>query len=252
MNETTVNKTTKQHPETESFVKSEIRFLSGPRSRWQELVFTVKVLADFIKGFRSLHFSGPCVTVFGSARFNETHPYYEITRQLSAAIAQLGFTVMTGGGPGLMEAANKGAREAGGKSVGCNIVLPHEQKPNPYLDRWVNIRYFFVRKTLLIKYSYAFVVMPGGFGTLDEFFEALTLVQTGKIKKFPVIIFDTDFHNHLQAHLLKLKEAGTISPPDLDLYLLTNSVDEAVAYIRENSIKPFGLKYKPQSWLGER
>ena len=157
--------------------KSEIKFLEGPQSRWKEFKFSVEVLFEFIKGFRKLHFVGPCVTIFGSARFKDGHPYYEKTEELAGKIAQLGFTIMTGGGPGIMEAANKGAKEVGGRSVGCNIVLQHEQKPNPYLDKWVNIKFFFVRKTLLIKYSYAFVVMPGGFGTLDEYFEALSLLQ---------------------------------------------------------------------------
>src|SRR5690606_19893038 len=139
--------------------------------------FTLKILFEFIRGFRALHFVGPCVTVFGSARFKEDHPAYEQARQVGAGLAKLGFTVMTGGGPGIMEAANRGAKDVGGRSVGCNIVLPFEQTANPYLDRWVNIRYFFVRKVLLTKYSYGFVVMPGGFGTLDEYFEALTLIQ---------------------------------------------------------------------------
>jgi uncharacterized protein (TIGR00730 family) len=161
--------------------KSEITFLEGPQSRRKDLLFAIRVLIEFIKGFRALHFVGPCVTIFGSARFKDGHPFYEKTEELAAKIAQLGFTIMTGGGPGIMEAANKGAREAGGRSVGCNIVLPHEQHENPYLDKWVDIKYFFVRKTLLIKYSYAFVVMPGGFGTLDEYFEALTLIQTKMI-----------------------------------------------------------------------
>src|SRR4029079_6552852 len=170
--------------------KSEIKFLAGPQSRRKELVFSIKVLLEFIKGFRALHFVGPCVTIFGSARFKDGHPFYEKTEELSGKIAQLGFTIMTGCGPGIMEAANKGAKEVGGRSVGCNIVLPHEQLHNGYLDKWVNIKYFFLRKTLLIKYSYAFVVMPGGFGTLDEFFAAITLIQTRKIQMFPIIIFD--------------------------------------------------------------
>ena len=131
---------------------SEIKFLSGPQSRWQEFTFTIKVFFEFIKGFRALHRAGPCVTIFGSARFKDGHPFYEKTEELSAKIAQLGFTIMTGGGPGIMEAANKGAREVGGRSVGCNIVLKHEQEPNSYLDKWVNIKFFFVRKNLLIKY----------------------------------------------------------------------------------------------------
>lgn len=237
-------------------LKSEIKFLEGPQSRWEEFKFAIKVLLEFIKGFRALHFVGPCVTIFGSARFKDGHPYYEMAEQLSGKIAQLGFTIMTGGGPGIMEAANKGAKAVGGKSVGCNIVLPMEQKHNPYLDKWVNIRYFFVRKTLLIKYSYAFVVMPGGFGTLDEYFEALTLIQTKKISAFPIVIFDTLFHKELIAHIEVMKNKATISDTDTQFYLITDSIEEAVSYIQQNSIIKFGLKpqkpYKPFSWLFEK
>jgi uncharacterized protein (TIGR00730 family) len=236
-------------------IKSEIKFLEGPQSRWQEFKFTVKVVVEFIKGFRALHFAGPCVTIFGSARFNDGHPYYKITEELAGKIAQMGFTIMTGGGPGIMEAANKGAKAVGGRSVGCNIVLPMEQKPNPYLDKWVSIRYFFIRKTLLIKYSYAFVVMPGGFGTLDEYFEALTLIQTGKISQFPIVIFDKTFHKELIEHIELMKARGTIAADDSKYYLVTDSIDEAVTYIRENSIRKFHLKaekpYKPFRWLME-
>src|SRR5215471_5155273 len=166
---------------------SERKFLEGPRTRIKELAFTMEVVGEFIRGFRALHFVGPCVTVFGSARFNENHPYYKMAREMGAGIASMGFTVMTGGGPGIMEAANRGAHEAGGYSVGCNILLPGEQKANPYLDKWITLDHFFVRKVLLLKYSYAFVVMPGGFGTMDELFETLTLIQTGKMYSFPVI-----------------------------------------------------------------
>jgi len=232
----------------------EIRFLEGPRSRWDNFKFVVDIAWEFIRGFRALHFSGPCVAVFGSARFTEASPYYGLTRQLSAEIAKLGFTIMTGGGPGLMEAANRGARDVGGRSVGCNIVLPMEQEPNPYLDKWVNIRYFFVRKTLLIKYSYAFVIVPGGFGTLDELFEAVTLIQTGKIKDFPVIIFGREFHQELLAHLEKMRQLKTISETDLQLFLVTDSIDEAVELLRK-TIKKFGLtqaKRTPSRLLGER
>ncbi len=232
----------------------EIRFLEGPRSRWDNFKFVVDIAWEFIRGFRALHFSGPCVAVFGSARFTEASPYYGLTRQLSAEIAKLGFTIMTGGGPGLMEAANRGARDVGGRSVGCNIVLPMEQEPNPYLDKWVNIRYFFVRKTLLIKYSYAFVIVPGGFGTLDELFEAVTLIQTGKIKDFPVIIFGREFHQELLAYLEKMRQLKTISETDLQLFLVTDSIDEAVELLRK-TIKKFGLtqaKRTPSRLLGER
>ncbi len=167
--------------------------LEGPHSRLRELLLVLETVREFIIGFRALHFVGPCVTVFGSARIGEGHPFYDLGRELGGRIVKLGFTVMTGGGPGLMEAANRGAREAGGRSVGCNIRLPAEQAPNPYLDRWVTCRRFFVRKVLLFKYSYAFVALPGGIGTLDELFEALTLIQTGKIEHFPVVLIGTQY-----------------------------------------------------------
>lgn len=224
-------------------LKNEIQFLDGPQSRWKDFKYIVSVFFEFIKGFRALHFVGPCVTVFGSARFKEDHKYYQQARELSGQIAMLGFTIMTGGGPGIMEAANRGAKEVGGKSVGCNIVLPHEQDHNAYLDKWVDIKYFFIRKILLLKYSYAFVVMPGGFGTLDEFYEALTLVQTKKIEMFPIIIFDKDFYQKILEHNLRMCDAGTISRNDVNLYLVTDSITETVNYIKEKSIAAFGLKY---------
>lgn len=236
--------------------KSEIQFLRGPQSRWEEFTFTLKVLLEFVKGFRALHFVGPCVTIFGSARFKEDHEYYILTRQIAAEIAKLGFTIMTGGGQGLMEAANRGAKDVHGRSVGCNILLPHEQLPNPFLDKWVRIRYFFVRKTLLIKYSFAFVVLPGGFGTLDEFFEALTLTQTGKILQFPIILFGKSFHKELLDHIDLMKRQQTISQEDLDLILVTDSVDDAISFIKEKSIARYGLvparKWSPAKWLLER
>lgn len=208
-----------------------------------------------IVGFRALHFIGPCITIFGSARFTEDHPYYALTRQIGAAFARLGFTILTGGGPGLMEAANRGAREVGGRSVGCNIQLPLEQAPNPYLDKWIRLEHFFVRKILLVKYSYAFVVMPGGFGTLDEYFEALTLIQTRKIKDFPVIIFAKEYHRDLLAHMNAMRKAGTISEADARLFLITDSIEEAVKLVAEKSVKPFGLqprkKPKPFRFLFE-
>src|SRR6476659_8499992 len=163
-------------------------FLEGPRSRFAEFFTLLRVMRDFLRGYRALHFVGPCVTVFGSARIKPDDPHYELARKMGAAIARLGFTVMTGGGPGIMEAANRGAKEVGGRSVGCNIELPFEQAPNAYLDRCVTMHYFFVRKVLLLKYSYAFVFMQGCSGTLDELFEALTLIQTRKIKNFPMVL----------------------------------------------------------------
>lgn len=235
--------------------KSEIKFLSGPQSRIKEFLFTISIVRQFIKGFRELHFIGPCITVFGSARFKENHEYYKLTRKAASEFAKLGFTIMTGGGPGIMEAANRGAKDVGGRSVGCNIQLPQEQKHNPYLDKWVEIKHFFVRKVLLVKYSFAFVVMPGGFGTLDEYFEAITLIQTNKIGDFPVIIFCKDFHQKLIEHTHVMRMEGTVSEADLGLFLVTDSIEEAVELIKEESIKRHGLKpeerLKPFKWLFE-
>jgi len=232
---------------------TEGRFLAGPRSRWKEFVSVLDIMREFIRGFRTLHFVGPCVTVFGSARFNQDHPYYTLTEKVGAGLARLGFTVMTGGGPGVMEAASRGAKEAGGFTVGCNITLPEEQKLNPYLDRSVSFEHFFVRKVVLVKYSYAFVVMPGGLGTMDELFEALTLIQTGKIHNFPVVLMSTEFYRPLMGLLAKMVAGGTISNTDLDLLLVTDSVEEAMSHIEKHAIKVYGLAHAPQKLvvLGE-
>jgi uncharacterized protein (TIGR00730 family) len=231
-------------------------FLEGPRSRFEEFFTLLKVMRDFLRGFRTLHFVGPCVTVFGSARIKPGDPHYELTRKMGAAIARLGFTVITGGGPGIMEAANRGAKEAGGRSVGCTIELASEQPTNVYLDRCVRMHYFFARKTLLVKYSYAFVVMPGGAGTLDELFEALTLIQTGKIKNFPIVIMGTDYWKELLHFIETMAQRGMIAAKDLSLIYATDSVDEAVAHIQSKAIEPFGLKRiarrRPVPLLGER
>jgi uncharacterized protein (TIGR00730 family) len=220
-----------------------------------ELRLVLGALRDFITGFRGLHFVGPCVTVFGSARVPETHPAYGLAREVGAGLTRLGFTVMTGGGPGIMEAANRGAREAGGRSVGCAIRLPHEQGVNRYMDRFVVCDHFFVRKTLLLKYSYAFVVMPGGLGTLDELFEALTLIQTGKIQNFPVVLMGTDYWAPLRAQLDIMVREQTIDADDLELLLVTDDVETALAHIHARTVEPFGLvarRYpRPASWLGE-
>lgn len=221
--------------------QSEINFLGGPQSRWKDLKFTINTFFQMIRGFRALHFAGPCITFFGSARFTEDHEYYKLTRDIASEFARLGFTIMTGGGPGLMEAANRGAKDVGGRSVGCNIKLEHEQVPNQYLDRWVNMKHFFIRKILLVKYSYAFVVMPGGFGTMDEYFEALTLIQTRKIKDFPVIIFCRDFHRELLEHIDLMYKSGAISESDRRLYLVTDSIEEAIELIKERCIKRYQL-----------
>lgn len=231
-------------------------FLRGPASRGSEFLRALRIFAECIKGFRSLHFVGPCVTVFGSARFAEDHPYYKLGREVGAAVSKLGFTVMTGGGPGIMEAANRGAKDVGGYSVGCNIELPHEQDPNPYLDKFIEFRYFFVRKVMLVKYSYGFVILPGGYGTLDEMFEALTLIQTGKIKSFPVVLMGVDYWSPLLDFIrAKMLAAKTISPGDDSLLFLTDSVEEAAAYLDHHAIKSFSLTRatgpRPKWWLGE-
>jgi uncharacterized protein (TIGR00730 family) len=232
-------------------------FLEGPRSRFEEFFTLLKVMRDFLRGFRTLHFVGPCVTVFGSARIKPGDPHYELARKMGAAIARLGFTVITGGGPGIMEAANRGAKGAGGRSVGCTIELASEQPTNAYLDRCVRMHYFFARKTLLVKYSYAFVVMPGGAGTLDELFEALTLIQTEKIKNFPIVIMGTDYWKELLHFIQTMAQRGMIAEKDLNLIYATDSIDEAIAHIQNKAIEPFGLKRgaRPRRhfpWLGER
>jgi len=215
----------------------------------------VRIGAEFIRGFRALHFVGPCVTVFGSARFKEGNPHYELAREMGRRIAGMGLTTMTGGGPGIMEAANRGAREAGGRSIGCNIVLPMEQQPNPYVDRFIEFRYFFVRKVMLVKYSYAFVAMPGGFGTLDELFEAVTLVQTRKILGFPVVLMGVAYWSPLLAFLKDtLLAAGTINREDLSIMTVTDSPEEAAAAVERGvAMRAESLAKRPRrkAVLGE-
>ncbi len=210
----------------------ERRFLRGAREHPEELASAGRVFLEFVRGFTKMAELGRCVTVFGSARFPEAHPYYAQARELGRRLAEAGYTVITGGGPGVMEAANRGAREAGGLSVGCNIHLPREQEPNEYLDRFVEFEYFFVRKVMLVKYSTAFVVMPGGFGTLDEVFETATLMQTGKIEAFPIIAMGTTFWGKLRDFVTdSLLAEGTIDRADLELFRRTDSVEEALRWI---------------------
>ncbi len=222
----------------------ERRFLAGRWSRAAELWHALRYFFEFIYGFRKLHYVGPCVTVFGSARFAEGHEYYDLARETGGKLALAGFTVMTGGGPGIMEAANRGAKEAGGRSVGCNIELPKEQRPNAYLDVWATFKHFFVRKLMLVKYSYAFVAMPGGFGTMDEVFETITLIQTGKISNFPVVLVGVEYWTPLIDYLRgTLLEAKAIDPDDISHLFLTDSPDEAIAHILAVVTGEFGLKY---------
>jgi len=246
----------KQSRRSDSSRVSDVRFLSGPQSRFRELMTAFKAFREIISGFRQLHFIGPCVTVFGSARFPETHPHYEFARSVGEHLALAGFTVMTGGGPGIMEAANRGAKDVGGRSVGCNIVLPMEQQPNPYLDTFVDFDYFFIRKLMLAKYSYAFVAMPGGFGTLDELFEIATLVQTRKVKEFPIVLAGSEFWKPMLGFLREtMAKEGTISVADVDRFHISDSPEEIASIVSDVAKKNFGLQHgvwKPRWWMLER
>ena len=223
-------------------------YLEGPKSRTYELAFAWKVLREFITAFRTLHFVGPCITVFGSARFKEDHTHYIYAREFGKRIAEMGFTTLTGGGPGIMEAANRGAFENGGMSVGCNIRLPFEQSHNQYMHKWMTFDFFFTRKTILIKYSYAFIIMPGGFGTMDELFETLTLVQTKTITGFPVVLYGKEFYEPLMDVLHHMAKKGTISEEDMSLVLLTDDVDEAMDHIRKYIQQNYQIKPRKRSW----
>ncbi len=222
-----------------------IKFLEGPQPRTFELGQATRIFCELVRGFRTLHFVGPCVTVFGSARFTEDHRYYKLAREVGGRLAQAGFTVMTGGGPGIMEAANRGAKDVGGRSVGCNIELAHEQEPNPYLDRWITFKHFYVRKLMLEKYSYGFIAMPGGFGTMDEVFETATLIQTQKIAAFPLVFMGVEYWSPLMGFLRdRLLAERTIDAEDIQRIQLTDSAADAVASITETGIKTFGLTYR--------
>ena len=234
----------------------DLNFLAGPRSRWKEFRNVLQIAREFIYGFRRLHFVGPCVTFFGSARFKEDHPYYEIARELARRVGRVGFTIMTGGGPGIMEAANRGARDVGARSVGCNIVLPHEQSANPYLDESLLFERFFVRKVLLVKYSICFVVMPGGAGTVDELFETITLIQTGKVKDFPILLYGRDYWAPTLAQIDRMVAEGTIGREELKFLTLVDSIDEATTFLQERLVNMWQRsqrrKDRPSWWFLER
>lgn len=223
-------------------------YLEGPKSRGYELGFAWKVFKEFIKGFRALHFIGPCITVFGSARFKEDHPYYQQAVEFGKRIAESGMATMTGGGPGIMEAANRGAFENGGESIGCNIQLPFEQHLNPYVHKSVTFEHFFVRKTLLIKYSYAFIIMPGGFGTMDEFFETLTLVQTKTVTQFPIVLFGKEYYKPIMEAIEDMAAKETIAKEDMGLVLLTDDMDEAMSHIRNYITTNYKVKPRKKFW----
>lgn len=228
-------------------------YLEGPKNRRYELRFAWKVFTQFIKAFRTLHYVGPCITVFGSARFKEDNEYYRQAREFGKRIAEAGFTTMTGGGPGIMEAANRGAYESGGMSVGLNIQLPFEQVGNKYVHRSFTFEHFFVRKTLLIKYSYAFIILPGGFGTMDEFFETLTLIQTKSLTTFPMILFGKEYYKELWEAMQDMADRGTISREDMNLVLYTDNIDEAMDHILKYISSNYKvMPYKPRWWLFEK
>jgi uncharacterized protein (TIGR00730 family) len=229
--------------------------LEGHSSRSTELRRALRIFREFIRGFRALHFVGPCVTVFGSARFPAGSSEYELGRDLGRALAHRGFTVMTGGGPGIMEAANRGAREGGGRSIGCTIDLPVEQLSNAYLDREIRFHYFFVRKVMLVKYSVAFAALPGGFGTMDEIFETLTLSQTGKIRDFPLVLLgETYWRPLLDLVGDRMMRSGTIDPDDLRRITVTDYAEVAADHIRTCAERYHPRELapaRPRSLLGE-
>jgi len=217
-----------EHP----YTKEEHSLFYGHRKLPKEIWRAFSIFSEAIKGFMLFHYVTNCVTVFGSARFTEDHEYYKAARRIGQLLAENHFTVMTGGGPGIMEAANRGAKEKQGRTIGCNIEIQAEQYPNIYLDRWITFRYFFIRKMMLTKYSRAFIVMPGGFGTLDEFFEMTTLIQTRKVHKFPVILFGKAFWQPLLDFMQNtLAEFGTIDQADIHQIAITDSPEEVIEFI---------------------
>lgn len=231
-----------KHPPSllEQVEGTEKAFLAGRRHRAADLESAVRFFLEFLRGFESFELDRPCVTVFGSARFPPGHRYYELARSIGAGLARAGFAVITGGGGGIMEAANRGAREAGGLSLGCNIRLPREQKPNAYLDRYILFEHFFVRKVMLVKYSSAFVVLPGGFGTLDEAFELATLIQTDKIERMPLIVVSSEFWGGLVQFIGdRMVREGTLTMEELAFIRLVDAPDEVVRIARE---VPAGLR----------
>jgi uncharacterized protein (TIGR00730 family) len=214
--------------DTSSGAQSERGFLTQPRTPERERARLKRIMEEFEHGFRHLYKLGPAVTVFGSARFKPSHAYYKLAREVGRKLAESGLTVITGGGPGAMEAANRGAHEAGGASYGLNIILPQEQKPNPYIDANVEFHHFFVRKVMLVKYSCAYVVLPGGLGTLDELFEAATLLQCGKIGPFPLVLVGREFWRGMRDFLLFMVNQGVFGAEEVGFARITDSADEAV------------------------
>lgn len=223
----------------------EREFLQHARTPAKERERLERINAEFIKGFKALYNLGPAVTVFGSARFKEDHRYYQLAREVGAELARAGFAVLTGGGPGIMEAANRGAHEAGGVTYGLNILLPHEQHPNPYVDKSIDFHYFFTRKVMLVKYSCAFVVMPGGFGTLDELFEAMTLIQCKKIGPFPLILVGSEFWQGLVNFAEFMLSQAVFAMDEIGFARITDSPLEAVELIARSLPPNLHARLKP-------
>ena len=222
-------------------VPTERDFLQHSRSYEKEMERLGKVQAEFERAIKQMQHIGPAVTIFGSARFKPGEPFYESSRETGKAFAEAGFSVLTGGGPGAMEAANKGAFEAGGKSYGLNIILPHEQAPNPYVDDTINFDYFFVRKTMLVKYSCAYIVMPGGLGTLDELFEAATLIQCKKIGPFPLILVGKEFWSGLRNYISYLADNGVFTSDEIGFSKIVDTPEEAVELVVKSMPKDMQL-----------
>jgi uncharacterized protein (TIGR00730 family) len=216
--------------------QQDLNLLEGTQGHFHDIARSMRIGWEFFRGFRSLRSVGPCVTIFGSARFDQDHPACRLAEAAGAALAEAGFAVMTGGGPGVMEAANRGARRAGGFSVGCNIQLPMEQEANPWLDLQLEFEHFFVRKVMLVKFSSAFVILPGGFGTMDEIFETLNLIETGKIERFPLVVMGEDYWSDLQDFVQqRMLPEGAISGGDAQRLHLTDSPSAMVDYILANA-----------------
>ncbi len=232
--------------------EQEREFLTQTRTPQKELVRLKRIQKEFGRGFRELYRLGPAVTVFGSARFKQNHRYYKLAQTVGGELARAGFATLTGGGPGIMEAANRGAHEAGGASYGLNIILPHEQTANPYVDKSIQFRYFFTRKVMLVKYSCAFIVMPGGLGTLDELFEAATLVQCGKIGPFPVILMDERFWEGMRRWGQFMIGQGVYTQDELSFGWVTDSPQEAVDVIRRSLLPEVRKRLVPLEEPGRR
>jgi len=227
-------------------------FLTQTRTPERELARLQRIQSEFVRGFKALYRLGPAVTVFGSARFKESHRYYKLARAVGAELARAGFATLTGGGPGITEAANRGAHEAGGASYGLNITLPYDQSANPYVDKSIEFHYFFTRKVMLVKYSCAFIVMPGGLGTLDELFEAATLVQCGKIGPFPVILMGEKFWEGMRQWGQFMKRQGVFTQEEVSFGWVTDSPEEAVEVIRRSLPPDVSKRLVPRDESGRR